>query len=309
MGSCFSTPAIELDAADQSKASTSQRGRTVRGRIALVPLLWLLMPGCATSLPEFKGSLVSGGEFITLSTRAGVTVRFLLLIPDNAASARAVVLYFPGGGGTLVGSDGRLRYARVIRRLAEQPFITAVVDRPSDRPMGMAGTDRFRASKEHAIDIEQIIDLLRRRWDKPVFLVGHSGGSTSVAYLGSVFDQSRVSGIVLMAGISSSDRGGVSLANLPIHEIVHPTLIVHHVEDLCADFDGIRQRTSSFTKSSRVDFIQVLGGDRSRTLQCSPSNRRDRADYAHFFSGWERQVFQAIGDWIAGESIPDRIGP
>jgi len=89
-------------------------------------------------MPDFKGALGPGRELVTLATRHGVTVRVLLMTPNKDPTA--ILVYFPGGGGTLIGVDGRLRYGRFVSVLSEQPFITAVVDRPSDR----AGECRVR---------------------------------------------------------------------------------------------------------------------------------------------------------------------
>ena len=209
----------------------------------------------------------------------------------------------------MVGSDGRLRYGRFVSVLSEQPFITAIVDSPSDRAGGVYGTDPFRASNAHTADINNIIEFLRRKWTKPVLLFGHSGGNTSVAHLGAVFNNQRITRVVLMAAISTHERAGVSLSNLPLHEITHPILLVHHREDEGTSFEGIRQQQLRLTGSPKVEFIEELGGDRSRTFQCSPFARQNRVDYAHFFSGKEREVFQAITAWVTGQPIPERIGP
>jgi len=271
-----------------------------------VALLWLMMTGCAATLPELKAPLLPGEELVTLVTRPGVTVRVLLMTPKT--DPKAIVVYFPGGGGTLVGPEGRLRYARFTSILSEQPFITAVVDMPSDRPFGVAGTDRFRASKAYTEDVQNVIDLLCQRWTKPVFLVGHSGGTTSVAHLGAVLKDQRIAGLVLMAAISTHIGARVSLPNL--HEITYPVLFIHHREDQCVSFEGARSQLSRLTKSPKVDFIEVLGGDPSRAHQCSPfAARQGPENYGHFFAGKEREVFQAITDWIIGNPVPDRIGP
>ena len=274
----------------------------------LAALLWLTPAGCAATLLELKVPLGPGEELVTLTTRPGVTVRVLLLTPNT--DPKAILVYLPGGGGTLVGPDGRLRFGRFTSRLSEQPFVTAVVDMPSDRPRGVAGTDHFRASKAYTEDIHNVIDFLRQKWTKSVFLVGHSGGTTSVAHLGAVLKDQRIAGLVLMAAISTH-RGGaeVSLSNLPLHEITYPILFVHHRDDQCVSFDGARQQLSRLTRSPKVDFIEVLGGDPSRAHQCSPfAARRGPENHGHFFAGKEREVFQAITDWIIGKPVPHRIG-
>ena len=280
----------------------------MRAENLLASLLWLMMAGCVPTLLEFKGTLGPGEELVTLTTRPGVTVRVLLMTPNT--DPKAILVYFPGGGGTLVGLDGRLRYGRFTSLLSKQPFITAVVDIPSDRAGGVAGTDQFRASKAYTEDIKNVIDLLRQKWTKPVFLVGHSGGTTSVAHLGTVLKYQRITGLVLMAAISTHRRAGVSLSNLPLHEITYPILFVHHREDQCVSFEGARQQLSRLTGSPKVDFVEVLGGDPSRAHHCSPfAERQGPPNYGHFFAGKEREVFQAITDWVTGKPVPDRIGP
>jgi dienelactone hydrolase len=272
----------------------------------LASLLWLMIADCAANLPELKGPLEPGEELVTLSTRPGVTVRVLLITRDT--DPKAIVIYFPGGGGTLVASNGNLRHAVFISYLSAQPFITAVVDMPSDHPGGVAGTDRFRAGKEYTKDIEKVVDFLRQKWSKPVFLVGHSGGTTSVAHLGAVLKDQHITGLVMMAAISTHRGAGVSLPNL--HEITYPVLFIHHREDQCVSFEGVRQQLSRLTKSPKVDFIEVLGGDRSKARQCSPfAARQGPESYGHFFAGKEREVFQAITNWIIGKPVPDRLGP
>lgn len=275
----------------------------------LASLLWLMMAGCATTtVPEFTGTLGSREELLTLATRPGVTVRVLLMSPIT--DPKGIVVYFPGGGGTLVGADGRIRFRQFLSRLSEQPFFIAALDMPSDHAGGIAGTDRFITSKAYTEDIKKVIDLLGQKWSQPVFLVGHSGGTTTVAHLGAVLKDQRIAGLILLAAITRQPPGGVSLSNLPLHEIPYPILFVHHRDDQCVSFDGARQQISRLIKSPKVDFIEVLGGDPSGAHACSPfAIRQGPPNYGHFFAGKEREVFQAITDWIIGKRVPDRIGP
>lgn len=130
-----------------------------------------------------------------------------------------------------------------------------------------------------------------------------------MAHLGAVFKDQRITRIVLMAAISTHERAGVSLSNLPLHEITYPPYCLFIIGRISARaLKGVQQQ-ARLAGSPKVDFIEVLGGDRSRTLRCSPFARQDRVDYAHFFSGKEREVFQAITAWVTGKPIPERIGP
>jgi Serine aminopeptidase, S33 len=267
----------------------------------LASLLWLMMAGCSASLPELKAPLLPGEELVTLATRPGVTVRVLLITPNTVP--KGIFLYFPGGDGSLVNTEGRGKwlYTRVF---PEKGFITAMVDVPSDRPFGMLGGDRFRSSKEHLEDLKEIIDFVSQKWPKPIFLIGHSSGATSVAYLAAVLKDHRIGGVVLTSAV-----GDGSLATVPLHTIIYPVLFVHHREDPCTSFEAAYRQHHRLIESSRVNFIEVLGGDQSRLIGCKPRDPGFGLSWAHGFSGKEREVVRAITDWVTGEPVPDRIGP
>lgn len=274
----------------------------------LASLLWLMMVGCTAGLPEFKGPLRPGEELVTLATRPGVTVRLLLITPDTVP--KGLFLYFHGGEGYLVSTEGRAKsiiYALLFR---EQGFITAFVDVPSDRPYGVTGTDPFRVSKEHLEDVKKVIDFLSQKWSKPIYLIGHSAGSTSVAYLATVLKDHRIGGVVLTSALGQlPPRQRVSLATLPLQDVTYPALFVHHKEDPCASFEDAHRQHQRLVNSPRVSFIEVLGGDQSRAVRCSPVDPSRGMSYAHAFSGKEREVVASIIDWVTGKPVLDRIGP
>jgi hypothetical protein len=272
----------------------------------LVSFLWLMITGCAATLPELKGPLAPGEELVTLATRPGVTVRVLLITPD--AIPKGVFVFFSGGDGSLVGEDGQPKRL-FIRELREQGFTTAIVDVPSDQPYGMLGGDRFRTSKEHLEDVQKIIDFVYQKWPTSLFLIGHSAGTTSVAYLATVLKDQRISGIVLTGALGELGPKAVSLATLPLHTIAYPVLFVHHKDDTCASFEAALRQQQRLINSPRVNFIEVLGGDQSRAIGCKPRDPSGGKSYAHGFSGKRREVVNAIADWVSGKPVPDRIGP
>jgi len=267
----------------------------------VVSLLWLMMAACAATLPELKAPLLPGEELVTLATRPGVTVRVLLVTPN--AVPKGVFLFFPGGDGSLVGEDGQPKRL-FIRELREQGFTAAIVDVPSDQPYGMLGGDRFRRSKEHLEDVKKIIDFVYQKWPKPIFLIGHSAGATSAAYLATVLEDHRVGGVVLTSAV-----GDGSLATVALHTITYPTLFVHHRDDPCTSFAATREQHRRLINSPRVSFIEVLGGDQSRAIGCKPRDPRGLKSYEHGFSGKRREVVSAITDWVTGKQVSNRIGP
>jgi hypothetical protein len=268
----------------------------------LTSLLYLLVAGCATALPEFKGPLGPGEEFITLATRPGVTVRVLLISPK--AVAKGIFVFFSGGEGHLVGEEGRPK-GLFLPEFREQGFITALVDVPSDQPYGMIGGDRFRRSKEPLDDVKTIINFVYQKWPKPIFLIGHSAGATSAAYIATALKDLRIGGIVL-----TSPVGDGSLAMVALHIISYPVLFVHHRNDPCTSFEAALRQHQRLINSPRVGFfIEVSGGDQSRAIGCKPRDPRGLKSYEHGFSGKRREVVMAIADWVTGKPVPDRIGP
>jgi pimeloyl-ACP methyl ester carboxylesterase len=99
------------------------------------------------------------------------------------------------------------------------------VDVPSDRPYGTAGTDPFKVSKEHLEDVKKVIDFVSQKWSEPIFLIGHSAGTTSVAYLATVLKDNRIGGVVLTSALGNSAPGRVSLATLPLQGVTYPVLL------------------------------------------------------------------------------------
>src|ERR1043166_4780595 len=204
---------------------------------------WLTIAGCAATLPEVKGPLLPGEELVIITTRPGVTVRMLLMPPK--AVPKGVFLFFPGGEGYVVTPEGRPK-ALYTRGFPAQRFVTAIVDVPSDQPWGTIGGDRFRKSNEHLEDVKKIIDFVYQRWPKPIFLIGHSAGTTSVAYLASVLKDDRIGAIILTASLSDLGPKAVSLATLPLDTITYPTLFIHHKEDPCTSFEAVYQQHRRF---------------------------------------------------------------
>jgi pimeloyl-ACP methyl ester carboxylesterase len=153
-------------------------------------------------------------------------------------------------------------------------------------------------------DLKEIIDFVSQKWPKPIFLIGHSAGATSAAYLAAVLKDHRVGGVVLTSAV-----GDGSLASVPLHTIAYPVLFVHHREDPCTSFEAAYRQHHRLVESSRVNFIEVLGGDQSRAIGCKPRDPGFGLSWAHGFSGKERDVVRAITDWVTGKPVPDRIGP
>ena len=170
-------------------------------------------------------------------------------------------------------------------------------------------SDQFRTGKNHVTDIRKVLDFVAGKWPGPIFPAGTSRGTVSVAHLATALQDQRVSGIVLTSSIGASrpsrtDGLPRSLFDIPLDNITIPVLFVHHKEDGCwastyADAVRLRKRV---TKSLKVDFIEVQGGDPPQSEPCEAKSQ-------HGYLGKEREVVSAITDWILGKPVPAQIGP
>ena len=237
-----------------------------------------------------------GGEIVVLPTRPGVKQQVLVVRPEE--KAKGSVVLFMGGPGTTpfwkAGDGFNLAGNFLIRSTSlftQQGFVAVLVEPPSDQSGGFG--DIFRESPMHAKDIQVVVSHLAERGDTPVFLVGTSRGTLSVAYLAEELKSNHVKGIVLTS----------SMDNISLEKTDYPVLFVHHQEDECfvttyANALQSYERVSSPQKT----FVTVRGGKPATGQECGPFAE-------HGFLGKESEVVKVITDWAQGKPIPDRVGP
>lgn len=245
-------------------------------------------------------STLAGQEIKAIPTRTGVTIKVLLNIP--AAPAKAILIMFPGGNGANMFKErggqihlGENFLVRTSPQFVKQGLAVAIVDAPSDQSDGMSAG--FRNSPEHLQDIVKVINFLDAQGLKPIYLVGTSMGTLSVAYLGMELKDSRIKGLVLTSTVTQYVNG------FRLNRITLPTLMVHHRDDgcnICPFPDAVALKTK-LSCASKVDFVEVLGGSPPQSDPC-------QALSYHGFLGHEDQVVQVIADWIAGKQVPVQIG-
>jgi len=232
---------------------------------------------------------------IDIPTRPGVTQRVLLI---DQPDAKASVLIFPGGdGGLRLTADGALQWGsgnflvRTRQSFAAQGLKVILVDAPSDRqtPPYLGG---FRQTREHAADIRALIAWARFQYKLPVWLVGTSRGTQSVAYVATeLVGGDAPDGIVLTSTILNDPKGRPVPA-MPLSRIPTPILVVHHEHDACArsSYALAPKMMEQFTASPRKELIAVTGG----------SSIGDPCEaYAHHgYNGIEADTVSRIASWI-----------
>jgi dienelactone hydrolase len=236
-------------------------------------------------------------QVVDVQSRPGVTQRFLYLAPAHPQAA--VILYAGGHGGLGLADSGAFQWGRgnfLVRtreRFANRSLAVAVIDAPSDR-QGEPFLTGFRQRSEHVTDTQAVIAWLREHTRLPVWLVGTSRGTQSVAHIAT---QARAQdggpdGIVLTASILIDPRGRpVTLMALDRIEV--PVLVVHHEHDSCraCPYSEVPTLMRKLAHVPRKELLSFTGG----ISEGDPCEARAH----HGFNGIEDDVIARIAAWIA----------
>lgn len=255
-------------------------------------LLKMLLLSFACSANSWSGTVQ---KVMDVPTRPGVTERALVMTPE---SPKAIAILFTGGhGGLQLDANGSARWGEgnfpvcARQRFAAAGFLVAVLDAPADRKMPPY-LARFRQRKEHADDVKAVIAALQAQVNKPVWLVGTSRGTQSVAYVATQLSGSEAAhGIVLTATILSDDKSR-PVPDMPLSKITMPVLVVHHEGDTCqqSPFQDLSKLIDALHDHPKAHILTVKGG----INQGDPCEARAY----HGFHGIEQDVVKKITDWM-----------
>ena len=241
---------------------------------------------------------------MTLATRAGVTQSFVILGMEGR-QANAVALLYVGAGGriNLRAEEGQVKLSlrnflsRSGREFARNGLLPVVMDAPSDQ---VELTEGYRTSTEQAVDARAVVSELKKRYPAlPVYLVGTSRGTISVAYLGRDLGD-EVAGVVLtstMFGSSNPRRQAPTLRGFDYARIKAPLLFVHHRDDACEH----TPYASAAKLASRYALVSAKGGKPAESHACEPFS-------AHGFYGVEAQTIDAIAAWMLKKPFTKEVG-
>lgn len=270
------------------------------------PRTILLRLGCAvfagawlTAMPPAAPARAAETKVVTLTVRGNARQRILLVRPNGPPKA-SVVLY-PGGNGNIkIKADGTiLRGGNFLVRtrddFAAEGFLVAVVDRPSD--WDGTDADRFRTTPAHAEDAAAIAAVMRKEAPVPVWFVGTSRGTVSVANIASRLGGDKIAGIVLTSSVTNAgENGKSSVPDVDVSGIKVPVLILGHGDDDCYVTPWSEQQAlvKLFKGSPSVEAIRIDGGDQGNLqATCGPFSH-------HGYLGQEKAVVARIATWIRG---------
>jgi dienelactone hydrolase len=251
--------------------------------------------------------LVAGAwELATLEGRPGVSTKMIVEIPQKPT---ATVLMLAGGFGTLelgtslgkpiVGNRGYEQIFNVRTRddFAKRGLAVGVIDAPSDLPKGM--TPLFRLSEKHRLDVDSAINHLKQKAGVPVWLIGTSMGTISVASV--ALDNPSIAGIALTASITRMNQKFPAvyrshpraILNLPLGKVKVPVFIAGHKDDGCeySPAADTAELAARFSAAPKVQTQIFDGGLQPRSGPCEPLA-------PHGFFGIEDKVIDAIVAFI-----------
>ena len=247
-------------------------------------------------------------ELVTLQTRGNATQSFFIA-DMGGRKPEAAALLFVGREGTInlrveggqvqFGSRNFLPRAR--GEFIRNGILPVILDAPSDHKSEKGMSDEFRRSAEHAFDMRVVIaEVKKRHPGLPVFLVGASRGTLSVANLAAALD-AEIAGAVLTSTLFY-DRGGKNRQPLLLGfnwaALKVPVLLVHHNDDAC----GATPYEAAARLNPRYAFplVTVRGGKPPESGPCEPLA-------AHGFYGKEAETVDAIAGWMLAKPFPKEI--
>jgi hypothetical protein len=236
-------------------------------------------------------------ELVRLQPRPGVELRLGI---EARGNVQAVALLFAGGHGRLSLDEGgqpqTLRGNFLIRarhQLAARGITIVMVDAPSDR-QSEAGLTGYRQSGAHAAEIGLVVAAMRERFGRPVWVVGTSNGSLSVASaVAQLQGAQRPDGAVFTSSVTQPTRRNGSIYDVSLARYTGAVLIASHDGDGC--------RASPASDSPRL--LAALSGARPKKMLtfnggAPPRSEPCEAFSQHGFLGIEGQVMNAIADFI-----------
>ena len=251
------------------------------------------------------------GQIVSIATHEGTTTRYALSLPAaNALTPPAVLVLMVGGGGDLRlderGCARALEGNPVVRAIPEflkQGLVSALVDTSSDYP-GEEGLGGFRIAPAHAADLGKIIADLRARTHAPVWLVGHSRGTISVANAAAHLQgQSAPDGIVLMSAmLVGGAKGWVTqtVLSAPLEDVRMPVLVLGHADDKCVRSPAaLMNRIIERTGSAREQTVTLTGG--AEAVGAVPSVEACGARMPHGFFNLDAEFAAGIARFVRGE--------
>jgi hypothetical protein len=220
----------------------------------------------------------------------------------KSEQAKATLIFIPGGEGQLGLSPDKTDlggfYGKTLKPLSNSNatsglFNVVVFDSPTSLDPGVF-YPFSRATPEHMLRIESVVQFYKDKFRKPIWLMGHSAGAASITefykYLQKNNKEKIIDGLIFSAGRSGAMFNSNTNA---------PLLFLTHERDGCRATTGLNSLRSyyeDFTKSNAqpVKMVVLTSGESEPGNPC-------RSGYHMYFNAHE-EAYKAI-DGFASEIV------
>ena len=179
------------------------------------------------------------------------------------AKPRALVLLFPGGGGMVgIFDNGSMRSRHTFIRsmgMWEQYNIAAVVvDTPYDLGDLRRGDRRDR--QDHLSRVDEVINFYKQKLKLPVWIFGHSMGTSTATHFVNSNKTNALSGIVIAGTVRTASVG---------NDVTLPVLAIHHLNDQCLGTPlSASEKIISGRPKNTVAQLEIIEGGTSEGGVC-----------------------------------------
>jgi len=253
--------------------------------------VWLFV-ALLLALPAYAAD--DAGSLMRIpSARAAATIP--VFVHTTRGAKTTVVLLSGGGGGIGKVSDGAWPDSNnfVVRSaplFANSGFNIAVVGRVSDMDDLDYGD---RVSMKHIDDLRRVLQMVKKKFAGPVWLLGTSRGTVSAAAAGiALRDEKLIDGIALTSSVTSHNKiGAVPSQNLELLTV--PVLVMHHQQDACivCKPHEVPAIIKGLKNAPIKKLIMVNGG-------ANPTGDACGALHYHGYIGMEKEAVGLITNWI-----------
>lgn len=249
-------------------------------KLFLLPLVFLAFSKLAFAEEMFfKFRLTRGADLPVYEMSQVGGVATLILLPGGDAGSGKIIEGKPTSGNFL---------SRSRDLFYKQGFNILVMYRASDLN---AMDYSYRVSGDHIKEIEELVNYSKKKFNKPVWLVGTSRGTVSGTAAAIALGKDMVDGLVLTSSVTSKKVGAIS--SQQVDRIMSPVLVVHHANDsckICVPWEA--SRIVNQLKSSPIKkYVELTGGH-------SPEGDPCEAKHWHGFINYESEAVKLISDWI-----------
>jgi len=199
----------------------------------------------------------------------------------------AIMLFLPGGEGNY--GNNTPDFFNYLHK-----DIAIGIMNPGYNMPNPGGDPPLRYSNDYQEKIRSSILYLKKNYNKPVWLIGHSAGGPGVAGFlqKNIKSEDYLSGVIF-SGANLRSHSGNQKKNLPI-------LIIHHKDDRCISnhYYGAQMKLDKYLKTNKsvTKLVTIEGGGPFTANPCWGRDNR------HSFKGKEKEYGLAVLNFIKENS-------